>query len=428
MALKPPKETVLDRFLRYAKIDTQSQEDSESYPSTAKQFDLLRLLVDELKALGVEDAAIDQHGYVTGSLPATLPPPLASKAPTIGFIAHVDTSPAITGAGVKPTIHKNYRGGDIVLPGDTSQVISTKEYPNLEKRYVGMDIVTSDGTTLLGADDKAGIAEIMTAVDVFIRNPDLGRGAIKIGFTPDEEIGAGTKHFDVKSFGADFAYTLDGGPLGEIEFETFNAFLAVIKIQGVGVHPGYAKGKLVNAIRVVADIVTRLPKDMAPETTEAREGYIHPYDFQGQAEAVTLKLLLRDFDMEGIEREKTILTGIVEDVRSLYPKAKIDLEFKEQYLNMRYPLEKDTRVLRYAEEAIRRAGIEPHYTLIRGGTDGAKLTYAGLLTPNLFAGGEAFHSKIEWVPVQVMEKAVETIISLALVWAEKATGGAESAG
>jgi tripeptide aminopeptidase len=419
MTLNPPKATVLDRFLRYVEIDTQSHEDSESYPSTAKQLDLLRLLADELKALGVEDATIDQHGYVTGTLPATLPLTLAAKVPTIGFIAHVDTSPAITGAGVRPVIHKNYQGGDIVLPGDTSQVISTKEYPNLEKRYLGMDIVTSDGTTLLGADDKAGIAEIMTAVDLLIQNPNLKRGAIKIGFTPDEEIGAGTKYFDVKTFGADFAYTVDGGPLGEIEFETFNAFLAIVKIQGVGVHPGYAKDKLVNAIRVLADIVTRLPKSMAPETTEARQGYIHPYDFQGQAEAVTLKLLLRDFDMEGIEREKTILTGIVEEVRGLYPKAKIDLEFKEQYLNMRYPLEKDPRVLKYAEEAIRRAGVEPHYTLIRGGTDGAKLTYSGLLTPNLFAGGEAFHSKIEWVPVQVMVKAVETIVNLALVWTEK---------
>jgi tripeptide aminopeptidase len=420
MTLKPPKETVLERFLRYVKIDTQSQEDAERYPSTEKQLDLLRLLADELKSLGVEDAAIDQYGYVTGSVPATLPADAASRVPTIGFIAHVDTSPAITGAGVTPIIHKNYRGGDIVLPGDASQVIHTTEYPNLEKRYVGMDIVTSDGTTLLGADDKAGIAEILTAVDLFMRNPDLQHGTVRIAFTPDEEVGNGTKFFDIKKFGADFAYTLDGGPLGEIEFETFNAFQAVIKIQGVGVHPGYAKDKLVNAMRVFADIVTRLPRDMAPETTENRQGYIHPYDFQGQAEAVTIKLLLRDFDMEGIEKEKKILAGIVEEVRGLYPKAKIDLEFKEQYLNMRYPLEKDRRVLEYAEEAIRRAGIEPHYTLIRGGTDGAKLTYAGLLTPNLFAGGEAFHSKIEWVPVQVMEKAAETIVNLALVWREKA--------
>jgi tripeptide aminopeptidase len=419
MMHNPPRESVLDRFLRYVRIDTQSREDAEEYPSTAKQLDLLRLLADELKSLGVADARIDRYGYVTGTVPATLPPGEAVKVPVIGFIAHADTSPAVTGTGVKPVIHRNYSGGDIALPGDPSQVISPKEYPNLEKRYMGMDIVTSDGTTLLGADDKAGIAEIMTAVDVFLRNPDIERGAIKIGFTPDEEVGAGTKHFDVKGFGADFAYTLDGGPIGEIEFETFNAFLATIKIQGVAVHPGYAKDKLVNAIRVLADIVTRLPKDMAPETTEAREGYIHPYDFQGQAEAVTVKMLLRDFDMEGIEKEKAIIARVVETVRGLYPKAKIDLEFREQYLNMRYPLEKDPRVLAYAEEAVRRTGVEPHYTLIRGGTDGAKLTYAGLLTPNLFAGGEAFHSRIEWVPVQAMDKAVETIVHLAAVWAEK---------
>ena len=421
MTLKPPKETVLDRFLRYVKIDTQSQEDAERYPSTEKQLDLLRLLVGELESLGVKDAAIDQYGYVTGTVPATLSAGAASRVPTVAFIAHVDTSPAFSGAGVKAVIHRNYQGGDIVLPGDASQVIRTKEYPHLEKLYKGMDIVTSDGTTLLGADDKAGIAEIMTAVDLFMRNPDLEHGTIKIGFTPDEEVGNGTKYFDVKKFGADFAYTLDGGPLGEIEMETFNAFQAVIKIEGVGVHPGYAKDKLVNAIRVFADIVTRLPKDMAPETTEERQGYIHPYDSHGQAEAVTIKFLLRDFDMEGIEREKKILTGIVEEVRALYPKAKIDVEFKEQYLNMRYHLEKDRRVLEYAEEAIRRTGAEPHYTLIRGGTDGARLTYEGLLTPNLFAGGEAFHSKIEWVPVQVMEKAVETVVALASVWREKTT-------
>ncbi|MCK4775161.1 MAG: peptidase T, partial [Candidatus Krumholzibacteria bacterium] len=265
-----------------------------------------------------------------------------------------------------------------------------------------------------------GVAEIMTAVDMFAQNPDVKHGTIRIAFTPDEEVGHGTEHFDVKKFGADFAYTMDGGPLGEIEFETFNAFLAVFKIQGIGVHPGYAKDKLVNAIRVMADIVARLPKDMSPETTEQREGYLHPYDFNGQAEEVTLKVLIRDFEMDGIEQKKTILVKIVEEVRGLYPKAKIDLDIKEQYLNMRYPIEKEPRLLEYAEEAIRRTGAEPHSKVIRGGTDGARLTYMGLLTPNMFAGGEAFHSKIEWVPVQVMEKAVETIIHLSAVWAEKA--------
>lgn len=419
MAANRPRETVLDRFLRYVKIDTQSTEDSETYPSTEKQFDLLRLLEGELKALGMEDAAIDEYGYVTGTVPSTLTSEETKKAPVIAFISHVDTSPAVSGANVKPVVHKNYQGGDIVLPGDVTQIISPSEYPNLEERYIGMDIVTSDGTTLLGADDKAGVAEIMTAVDHFMRNPDIPHGTVKVAFTPDEEIGAGTAHFDVKQFGADFAYTMDGGPLGEIEFETFNAFGATINIEGVGVHPGYAKDKLVNAIKIFADIITRLPKDTSPETTDEREGYIHPYDFKGQAEAVTIKFILRDFDMAGIEEKRAMLSKIVDEVRGLYPKARIDLEYKEQYLNMRYPIEKEPRLIEYAEEAIRRAGVEPHHTVIRGGTDGAKLTYMGLLTPNLFAGGEAFHSKIEWVPVQVMEKSVGTIVHLAQVWAEK---------
>jgi tripeptide aminopeptidase len=420
MNLKPAKESVLERFKRYVRIDTRSEEDSDTYPSTKKQWDLINLLTEELKALGVNDAAADEYGYVIGTIPSNLDAAETDRALTIGFLAHVDTSPAVTGTNVKPIVHENYQGGDIVLPGDKTQVISPSQYPNLEKNYIGMDIVTSDGTTLLGADDKAGVAEIMTAIDMFAQNPDVKHGTIRIAFTPDEEVGHGTEHFDVKRFGADFAYTMDGGPLGEIEYETFNAFLAVIKIQGVGVHPGYAKDKLVNAIRVMADIVTRFPKDISPETTEKREGYLHPYDFNGQAEEVTLKVLIRDFEMGGIEQKKTILGEIVEEVRGLYPKAKIDLDINEQYLNMRYPIEKEPRLLEYAEEAIRRAGAEPHSKVIRGGTDGARLTYMGLLTPNMFAGGEAFHSKIEWVPVQVMEKAVETIIHLAGVWAEKA--------
>jgi tripeptide aminopeptidase len=419
MNLKPPKESVLDRFDRYVRIDTQSMEESEAYPSTPKQWNLLNLLRDELKALGVSDASVDTHGYVTGTIPGNLDPARAKRAPTIGFLAHVDTSPAITGANVKPVIHRNYQGGDIVLPGDTTQVISPAEYPNLEKRYIGMDIVTSDGTTLLGADDKAGVAEIMTAIDMLRQNPDLKHGKLRIAFTPDEEVGNGTKFFDVKKFGADYAYTMDGGPLGEIEYETFNAFQAVITIQGVGVHPGYAKDKLVNAVRIMADIIARLPRDMSPETTEERQGYVHPYEFSGQTESAKVKLILRDFEMAGMEQKKTLIGKIVADVRALYPKATIDLEIKEQYLNMRYLIEKEPKVLRYAEEAIRRCGVEPHSKVIRGGTDGARLTYMGLLTPNLFAGGEAFHSKIEWVPVQVMEKAVETIIQLAAVWAEK---------
>ena len=422
MTLIPPQETVLDRFKRYVQIDTQAEEDADRFPSTEKQLVLCRMLVEELKALGIKDAAVDKYGYVFGTVPSNLSNAETKKVPVIGYMAHVDTAPAAPGAGVKPIVHINYQGGDITLPGDTTQVIKVDEYPNLNN-YIGMDIVTSDGTTLLGADDKAGIAEIMTAIDMLNQNPGIRHGTLKIGFTPDEEVGQGTKYFDVKKFGANFAYTMDGSTMGEIEFETFNAFSATIVVEGVGVHPGYAKDKLVNAIRIMAKIIERLPQDMAPETTEDRQGYIHPYVIEGQNEQVTLKLLLRDFEVSKIEEQKKILEKIRGDVQPLYPKAKIALEYKEYYRNMRYKIEEEPRLVEYAAEAIKRAGIKPHHTLIRGGTDGANLSYMGLLTPNLFAGGEAFHSKIEWVPVLAMEKAVETILNLSEVWAEKSLEG-----
>lgn len=417
--MNPPREALLDRFLRYVKIDTRSNEDSKTFPSTEKQWDLLRLLHEELLGLGLKDATLDEHGYVFATVPSNLPPEHALKVPVIGFIAHVDTSPAITGTNVKPIVHRNYQGGDIVLPGDSTQVIHTSDYPNLEKMYIGMDIVTSDGTTLLGADDKAGVAEIMTAVDLFLRNPDIPRGIIKVGFTPDEEIGKGADHFDVKRFGADFAYTMDGGPLGDIEYETFNAFGAVLTIEGVGVHPGFAKNKLVNAIRVLADFVDRLPRELSPEMTEGREGYVHPYMVEGQVEKVALRLLLRDFEMTGIEKSQALLKSIAAEVQKLHPRARIALEVKESYKNMRYQIEKEPRLVAYAEEAIARTGVKPRHTIIRGGTDGARLSYMGLPCPNLFAGGEAFHSTLEWVPVQVMNKASETIVRLAEIWAER---------
>jgi tripeptide aminopeptidase len=423
MSFNPPKETVLDRFQRYVQIDTQSNEDSESTPSTVKQLDLLKLLRGELLELGVADATIDDNGYVYGTVPSNLGEQETAQVPVIGFIAHADTSPAVTGEAVKPVIHRNYQGGDIVLPGDQTQIIYASEYPNLEKRYIGMDIVTSDGTTLLGADDKAGVAEIMTAVDLFNQNPDIKHGTIKVGFTPDEEVGRGADHFDVVKFGAAFAYTMDGGPLGEIEFETFNAFTGELAIKGVSAHPGYAKGKLVNAIRILADFVNKLPRDMAPETTEQREGYVHPYVLEGQSESVKVKLLLRDFEMNGIEKQKVMLQGYVEDLRRQHPKADIELEFKEYYRNMRYKIEEEPRLIAYAEEAIRRIGEQPHQELIRGGTDGSRLSYMGLPCPNLFAGGEAIHSQLEWVPVQVMEKASEVIVHLASIWTEKALEG-----
>jgi tripeptide aminopeptidase len=325
----------------------------------------------------------------------------------------------VTGKGVKPIVHENYQGGDIVLPGDSTQVIEASEYPNLESRYIGMDIVTSDGTTLLGADDKAGCAEIMTAVDVFMQNPDLKHGTIKVGFTPDEEIGRGADKFDVEKFGAHGAYTVDGGPLGEVEFETFNADAATVTFEGVAVHPGYAKDKLVNAIRMLADFVNKLPREMSPEMTEGREGYIHPYTLEGAAEKLTVKLLLRDFEMDNIEMQHGFIQKAADEVQKEYPRGSVKVEFKEFYRNMRYKVEEEPRLVDYAREAIKRIGEEPNSQLIRGGTDGARLSYMGLPCPNLFAGGEAIHSEREWVPVQVMEKATETIVRIAEIWAEK---------
>lgn len=417
--MKAPKEALLDRFLRYVKIDTKSDENSTSCPSTAKQWDLLRLLHEELLGLGLSGATIDENGYVFATVPSNLPAEHAARVPVVGFLAHVDTAPAITGTNVKAHVHKNYQGGDITLPGDTGQVIRVSEYPNLEKMYRGMDIVTTDGTTLLGADDKAGVAEVMTAVDMFLQNPDIPRGVIKVGFNPDEEIGRGADKFDVQRFGAEFAYTMDGGPLGEIEYETFNAYGATVTIEGFGVHPGYAKNKLVNAIRIMGDFITRLPREMSPEMTDQRDGYIHPYVLSGQNEAVSLRLLLRDFDMDGIEKQKAIVEKIAAEVAQLHPRAKITVDIKESYRNMRYQIDKEPRLIAYAEEAIKRIGVTPKHSIIRGGTDGARLSYMGLPCPNLFAGGEAIHSTLEWVPVQVMEKAAETIVKLSEIWAEK---------
>lgn len=412
-------QSLLDRFFRYVKVDTQSQEDVlDRYPSTEKQKDLSRMLVDELKELGLNDAEMDEYGYVMATCPSNLPAGQASQVPVIGFLGHVDTSPEVSGKDVQPILHENYRGQDIVLPGDSSQVIKIEDNPEL-KNNIGNDIITSDGTTLLGADNKAGIAEILAMIEVLKQNPDIKHGHLRIGFTPDEETGAGTKYFDVKKFAADFAYTVDGSSPGEIENETFNAFSAVYRITGINVHPGYAKGKLVNSIRIVADVVKALEAEPAPETTEKREGYLHPYVIQGGVEEVTLKLLIRDFDMEGVEEKSKRLKVIQKEVSKKYPKASIDLEITESYKNMRYKLDEDPRVVNYAMEAVKRTGIEAKRQLIRGGTDGAKLCFQGLLTPNIFTGGQNFHSKLEWIPVQAMEKTVETLVQLVQVWVEK---------
>jgi tripeptide aminopeptidase len=413
------KETALDRLLRYVKIDTQSQDDAETYPSTSKQFNLLNLLVSELKELGAKDVSIDQYGYVMATLPANVPKTdrAFGKTPTIGFIAHVDTSPSTSGANVTPQVI-TYQGGDIVLPGDPSVVIRESENPELKKN-IGKTIITSDGTTLLGADDKAGIAIIMTAMQHLIENANILHGDIKIGFTPDEEVGNGTKYFDIKKFGAQFAYTVDGDTAGELNKETFSANSAVITAHGRNIHPGTAKGIMVNSIRAIADIIVRMPKDVAPESTEGYEPYIHPHVLQGEEAKSTLKILLRDFRTEGLNVLKQRLEKIIAEVQPLHPKAKIELQIIESYRNMREGLEKDPRVLDCLWEAAKRAGLEPKWVPIRGGTDGSKLTANGLPTPNIFTGGQNYHGKTEWASIGGMEKAIETVVNVAQVWVEK---------
>jgi tripeptide aminopeptidase len=407
-------DTVLDKFLRYVVIDTQSKEDSESYPSTAKQFDLLNLLTKELKELGASGVSIDEHGYVMASIPATV----TTKAPPVGFIAHVDTSPEVSGANVKPQVVKQYKGGDIPLPGDPGVVIRESENPPL-KLAVGKTVVTSDGTTLLGADDKAGVAIIMTAVQRLLGDPKIPHGEIKIAFTPDEEVGAGTKFFNIKKFGAQFAYTIDGDTPGELNKETFSANSCIVTVHGRDIHPGSAKNIMVNSVRVLSDIISRLPKHMAPETTEGYEPYIHPYVLEGGVGKSTVKILFRDFKTEGLEDLKRIVENVVAEVQGIYPKAKIETQIIEQYRNMREGLSKDQRVIDYLFEAAKRSGLSPQWTPIRGGTDGSRLTESGLPTPNIFTGGANYHSRTEWVNVWGMEKAVETVLNLAQIWAEK---------
>jgi len=406
-------ENVLDKFLRYVIIDTQSKEDSESYPSTAKQFDLLNLLVKELNDLRVPKVSIDEYGYVMATIPANV----QKSVPAIGFIAHVDTSPEVSGANVKPHVITRYNGGDIVLSGDQTAVIRESENPALKIAH-GKTIVTSDGTTLLGADDKAGLAIIMTAIQSLMDNPNIFHGDIKIGFTPDEEVGAGTKFFDIKKFGARFAYTIDGDTPGELNKETFSANSCLITVYGRDIHPGSAKNIMVNSVRVISDIIARLPKNTAPETTEGYEPYIHPYVLEGGVGKSTVKILFRDFKTEGLDILKKTVEEIVAEVQQMHPKAKIEMQISEQYRNMREELEKDTRVIDYLFEATKRSGLQPEWTPIRGGTDGSRLTENGLPTPNIFTGGANYHSRTEWVNVWGMEKAVETILNLIQIWVD----------
>lgn len=404
------------RFLSYVKIDTQSDPNSKSNPSTEKQKDLSRLLVQELLDLGIEDAHLDEWGYVY----ATIPSNSDKNVPTICFCSHVDTSPDCSGAGVKPIVHFNWNGADIVLPDDVTQIIKVSEHPDLKKQ-IGNDIITASGTTLLGADNKAGVAEIMAATEFLIKNSEIKHGTIKILFTPDEEVGRGTEKVDLMKLGADFAYTMDGESLGTLEDETFSADAVSLTIKGVSTHPGFAKGKLENAMKIAGDILSALPKDsLSPETTEGMEGFIHPTQISGIQESVKLDFIIRDFTVSGLNEKESFLQNIVNQVLASYPNSSIDFKVIEQYRNMKEVLVNYPQVVDYALEAIEMTGIKAEKRSIRGGTDGSRLSFMGLPCPNIFAGEHAFHSKLEWVSVQDMEKATEVIINLVQIWELKA--------
>jgi tripeptide aminopeptidase len=411
------KTSVLQRFLRYVVIDTQSTEDSTTYPSTAKQYDLLRLLAQQLTDIGLNDVALDNHGYVFATIPATSAKP---GVPVIGLIAHVDTSPEMSGSGVRPIIHHDYRGEDLVLPDDPSAVLRFAENPALADQ-IGHDIVTASGTTLLGADDKCGIAEIVAAAEYLVAHQEIPHGTIRIGFTPDEEVGAGTQFFDVARFGAAYAYTMDGETLGELETESFSADSMTFAFQGFNTHPGYARGKMVNAIKVAADFIDRLPKDgLSPETTAGYEGYVHPYVLHASVEKTTVKLLIRDFDSAGLVRKEGLLENLAGATISDWPGASFESKIEESYRNMKEVLDAHAEAVDCAREAIRQSGLTLRERPIRGGTDGCRLSFMGLPTPNIFAGAHNFHSRLEWVSVQDMEKAVEVIVNLARIWEARA--------
>jgi len=407
--------SVLDRFLRYAVIDTQSDPTSKTQPSTEKQKNLGRVLVEELLEIGLSDAHLDEHGYVYATIPANT----EKSVPVICFCSHMDTAPDFTGTNVKPQIVHSYQGGDITLTGDTQQVIRVADHPTL-KDQIGNDIITTDGTTLLGADDKAGLAEIMTAAKFLVDNPSIKHGTIKILFTPDEEIGRGVDKVDLKKLGAEFAYTIDGSTAGEIEDETFSADGVEISIQGVAMHPGFAKGKMENAIKIAGEIIAKLPKHIAPETTSGREGFIHPTGVTGSMEKAELGFIIRDFVDEGLADKEALLEGIVKEVIAAYPGSSYTFKVKHQYRNMKSVLDRNPEIVEHAIEAIRRAGMNPVRGSIRGGTDGSRLSFMGLPTANIFDGGHAFHSPLEWVSIQDMEKAVATIVETAKIWEERA--------
>jgi tripeptide aminopeptidase len=402
---------VLERFLRYVQVDTQSDSDSETVPSTAKQLDLSRMLADELRDAGLEEVELTEHGYVFASLPG-------STGPTIGLLAHVDTSSDESGTNVKPQVVRNYDGGDIVLPGDPRKVLRAADNPILAEN-AGHDIVTTDGTTLLGADDKAGIAEIMAAVAYLAAHPDVEHAPIRVGFTVDEETGRGVDHFDIDTFGADFAYTLDGSEVGRIDDENFSASEVRIRIEGHSVHPGTAKDKLVNAVKLAARLVERLPQDaLSPETTDGREGFVHPVRITGTVAEAEVRFIVRDFDARKREQHEQLLRDVADEVAAEEPRAGVSVSVEESYRNMKEYLDADPAVTEAAEEATRRSGIEPWREPIRGGTDGTMLSARGLLTPNIFTGGHQYHSVLEWASVQEMALSAATIVELAKLWAE----------
>jgi len=408
--------TATERFLRYVAIDTQSDPASATCPSTEKQKDLGALLAHELQAMGIRDAHLDEHGYVYATIPATTD----KQVPVICFCSHMDTSPDCSGKDVKPQIVSNYRGGDIVLPADPTQIIRVVDHPALADQ-IGNDIITTDGTTLLGADNKAGISEIMDAVHFLTKNPHIKHGPIKILFTPDEEIGRGVDKVDLKKLGADFAYTIDGETAGNIEDETFSADAVTITIQGVSTHPGFAKGRMEHAIKIAAAIVERLPKQScSPETTEGKQGFLHPVGIQGTLEKATLNFIVRDFTDAGLQEKEALLESIVKEVMKAFPQSTYRLEIKQQYRNMKQVIDRYPDLIENAMDAIRRSGLQPVKTSIRGGTDGSRLSFMGLPCPNIFAGEHAFHSRLEWVSVQDMEKAMRTIVHLAMIWEERA--------
>jgi len=414
--VKPPTESAMSRFLRYVKIDTQSAEDQPAPPSTKKQLDLANLLARELKGLGVQNVRISEWGIVYGMVAGNLAD--NSKVPTIGFIAHMDTSPAVSGANVNPIVHKNYQGGDIVLPNDKTQVITAAQNPDL-KNLIGDDIITADGTTLLGSDDKAGIAELMTMIDTLKQNPQLKHGNVAIAFTPDEEVGGGVDKFDIEGWGAKFAYTVDGEQLGDISNETWSARTATVTFHGKSTHPGTAKGIMVNSAFAAGDFLGRFPPNMLPETTSGRVGFVHPYVGTLDVETSTIKVLLRDFDLSGIAAKEAMLKKMVASTRIKFPKVKIDYVSTLGYLNMKEVLKDHPQLTDYAIEAARRAGVPSELRPIRGGTDGSNLTARGLPTPNLFTGGHNFHGKLEFNSRKGLEKSTETLVNLVQIWAEK---------